>query len=229
MTKYKRGHVREDGKVFWQYSDRYKSKCIWITSAQYKKYTFIDNRPKERPLKCGDTREDDKIFWCYAALAPNGEWWITESKYKEKMEKSKIRDRERYAVRSKSDAYRKYQREHHKERAKTDINYRIAHNIRGRLSAALSRYSKKKKASHVKDLGCTFSFLVKYIETRFVDGMSWDNYGDSWSIDHVKPMASFNLAKKSEQKKACHYTNLQPMFSLENIAKGAKELKQQKL
>ena len=49
--------------------------------------------------------------------------------------------------------------------------------------------------------------------------MAWDNYGtgqngkgtQEWQIDHIKPCASFDLSKESEQKKCFHYTNLQPL------------------
>jgi len=51
--------------------------------------------------------------------------------------------------------------------------------------------------------------------------MNWSNYG-KWHIDHIKSCASFDLSKKSEQKKCFHYTNLQPLWAEENIKKGGK-------
>ena len=51
--------------------------------------------------------------------------------------------------------------------------------------------------------------------------MSWDNYGE-WHIDHIRPMASFNLQEQEEQLKCCHYTNLQPLWAEENLRKGNK-------
>ena len=53
--------------------------------------------------------------------------------------------------------------------------------------------------------------------------MSWNNYGnkdDCWVIDHRIPLSFFNLDDPTEQKQACHYTNLQPMWRNENIQKG---------
>ena len=49
--------------------------------------------------------------------------------------------------------------------------------------------------------------------------MSWDNHGE-WHIDHRKPCASFDITDSDEQKKCFHYTNLQPMWADENIAKS---------
>jgi hypothetical protein len=229
MKKLKKGDIREDGKVFWQYMPRLKSGEVWITAEQFKRYTSQDNRPKIRPLKCGDEREDGMVFWCYSAGSPNGEWWVTKEKHAEKMEKSRARDRARYKKRRASPQYKKYHRERHKERASEDESYRIAHNLRGNLSSQLKRFMQGKKVSAIRNLGCSLPFLKSYLETRFQDGMTWANYGSVWHIDHITPMASFDLSKKANQLKACHYTNLQPMFALENLSKGCKQLKQQKL
>ena len=58
--------------------------------------------------------------------------------------------------------------------------------------------------------------------------MTWDNHGPydknrkTWHIDHVLPLASFDLTKKEELLKACHYMNLQPKLAIDNIKKGSK-------
>jgi len=51
--------------------------------------------------------------------------------------------------------------------------------------------------------------------------MSWDNYG-FWHVDHIKPLAFFDLTNPEELKKVCHYTNLQPLWAEENLKKGTK-------
>ena len=103
---------------------------------------------------------------------------------------------------------------------KRNPSAKIADLLRIRLNSAIKAQRAGRKVSAVSDLGCSVYFLVKYLEQRFKAGMSWDNRGTCWHIDHIIPLASFDLTKKREQAKACHYTNLQPMFASENISKG---------
>lgn len=60
-----------------------------------------------------------------------------------------------------------------------------------------------------------------YIENYFplYSGMSWDNYGNKWEIDHFLPLSSFDLTDRTQVQEACHYTNLQPMWVSENRRK----------
>ena len=51
--------------------------------------------------------------------------------------------------------------------------------------------------------------------------MSWDNYGE-WHIDHVIPLSLWDLSKKEDQEMATHYSNLQPLWAKDNIAKSNK-------
>jgi transcription termination factor Rho len=62
--------------------------------------------------------------------------------------------------------------------------------------------------------------LVPYLESKFEHGMSWDNYGE-WHIDHIVPISIFNLENPEELQKACHYTNLQPLWAEDNLRKGS--------
>lgn len=41
-------------------------------------------------------------------------------------------------------------------------------------------------------------------------------------LDHKRPCSSFELSNLEQQKQCFHYTNLQPLFVLDNLKKGAK-------
>ena len=104
---------------------------------------------------------------------------------------------------------------------------RIADVLRSRLVNAINAQQAGKKVSAVKDLGCSIGFFMQYIEVRFKDGMTWANRGlHGWHFDHIKPCASFDLTKKSEQKKCFHYTNYQPLWALDNLIKSDKQNEQ---
>jgi len=106
-----------------------------------------------------------------------------------------------------------------KKRFREDLNFRILKYLRTRLYQALK--GKDKSARTLELLGCSVEYLKKRLESKFVEGMSWDNYG-KWHVDHIRPCASFDLTKPSEQRKCFHYTNLQPLWAEENRAKGNK-------
>jgi hypothetical protein len=102
---------------------------------------------------------------------------------------------------------------------KNDINFKICTILRSRLNKAVKR--NQKSGSAVRDLGCTIDFLKTYLESMFLSGMSWSNHGE-WEIDHILPLSSFDRSNPEELKKACHYTNLQPLWAKDNLSKSNK-------
>lgn len=98
------------------------------------------------------------------------------------------------------------------------LNRKIARNLRGRLSQAVR--NNYKSGSAIKDLGCFICDLRTYRQSKFYSNMSWDNYGrNGWHIDHIVPLCRFDLTNEVELKKACHYTNLQPLWWQDNLEK----------
>jgi hypothetical protein len=110
-----------------------------------------------------------------------------------------------------------------KRRRQIDKAYNMSIILRQRLNKALK--AKYKGGSAVSDLGCSTENFVKYLESKFKDGMNWENYGrHGWHVDHIIPISSFDLSSPKEIKKACHYTNLQPLWAVDNIKKSNKQL-----
>lgn len=123
------------------------------------------------------------------------------------------------------DKYHKEERNQYERiRRMNDIQYKLTCVLRERLRGVLKRTVKT--GSAVKDLGCSVSELKKHLENKFTKGMSWNNYGNGknqWSIDHIKPLSKFDLTKRDNLLEACHYTNLQPMWQIDNVKKSNKE------
>ena len=114
---------------------------------------------------------------------------------------------------------RNYMKEYRKEKYDKDIQFRISTILRSRLGKAIK--DEFKIGSAIKDLGCSITELKSYLESKFLTGMTWDNYGlDGWHIDHIKPLSAFNLSDKKQILEACHYTNLQPLWAKDNLSKS---------
>ncbi|KKL27313.1 hypothetical protein LCGC14_2386400 [marine sediment metagenome] len=112
----------------------------------------------------------------------------------------------------------------YRKKRREDINFRIAGSLRSRLRAATRAQlagGSPKKGSAIENLGCTMSELIVHLENQFQQGMSWENYGE-WHIDHVKPLSSFDLLREEQVKEVCHFANLQPLWSEDNLRKGNK-------
>ena len=112
-----------------------------------------------------------------------------------------------------------YYREYRQERIKTDLNYKLSRYLRTRLYNAVK--GGYRGSSAVRDLGCSLDFFTKYIAQKFTIGMSWDNYGE-WHLDHIVPLASFDLSDREQCLLACHYSNMQPLWATDNLVKGPK-------
>lgn len=101
---------------------------------------------------------------------------------------------------------------------KNNINYRILSNLRHRIWGALKMNIKSQSTMQL--LGCTIKHFKQHLKLKFLEEMSWTNYGkDGWEIDHIRPCSSFDLSKESEQRKCFHYTNLQPLWATDNRKK----------
>lgn len=120
-----------------------------------------------------------------------------------------------------NDASRRQANLYQNNRKKIDIQFRLACNLRARINTAIVRGYKS--GSAIRDLGCTIQELKFYIEGQFKDGMTWNNWSrDGWHIDHKIPLAFFDLTDRDQFLQAVHYTNLQPMWAIENIKKSKK-------
>jgi hypothetical protein len=115
------------------------------------------------------------------------------------------------------------QKKYTKKRKQEDPIFQLSINLRGRIKAYLKckGISGRLSKSTQEMVGCSPKELREYIENKFVDGMSWDNYGaKGWHLDHIIPLCSANT--KEEAIKLNHHTNFQPLWATDNLKKGGR-------
>lgn len=126
-----------------------------------------------------------------------------------------------------------------KKKIKNDIQFKLQALLRQRMCSAL-RYSRSqnfsnrtfaKPGSAVSDLGCSVLEFKIYIESLWKPGMTWDNWGmgaGKWNLDHKEALCLLDLTDREQFLKACHYTNLQPIWHEEHVIKSGKDRKKKR-
>jgi hypothetical protein len=184
-----------------KYNQKYYEKNIEIIKERSKKYVE-DNKEhiKEYQKKY---REENKEY-----LKEHYKVYIEANKEHYKKYQKQYRE-----------ANREYRNEYERKRKETDPLFKMKHNLRSRTYYAFKNkgYSKNTKTQEM--LGVDWEVAKQHIENKFSDGMNWDNQGE-WHIDHNIPLASAKT--EQELKQLCHYTNLRPLWAVDNISKGAK-------
>jgi hypothetical protein len=114
-----------------------------------------------------------------------------------------------------------YKRNYERERRASDPKYRLAARTRTAVYTCLKEANVSKYRYTFETLGYTLEELMKHLESQFVDGMTWDNYGE-WHVDHIRPMSSFEFESVDDPEfKLCwSLSNLQPLWGADNLSKG---------
>ncbi len=121
--------------------------------------------------------------------------------------KSRIRDR-------------KYASERHPSFLAKQIRCRLHHAVKANSSASSTEVL----------LGCTIKEFKSHLESQFQPGMSWKSYGRfGWHIDHKVPCCLFDLSDIEDQKRCFHFSNLRPLWHMENRSLGGKQKKLKRL
>lgn len=176
--------------------------------------TKIDLTPAQREV----IRERQRVFAAKKRAAdPEAARAIVRASYEKHKAKYRASDN---ALKARPEV-KAARRQRNRERWRTDPEFKLAVLLRKRINQALK--NRRKVTSAIAALEYTVEELRAYLADKFVPGMSWENHGE-WHIDHIKPLASFDLEDAIQYAEACHYTNLQPLWKLDNLSKGAKIL-----
>ena len=209
----KRGETREDGKVFLQYEPRETKSRGRIG---YERWVLLETYRKEQ--------ERQRVI-----LSPRRKAWLAKTPGYHKRKNAEAQA----AGRGYNDVYYAKHKEaiqkHHKDKYHSDPIYKMIILQRIRICGFLKVKNARKGSSSVQLLGCSPKELRNHLEKQFKPGMTWENHGqgkNKWQVDHIIPLNHFykehDLTDPATQKKAFHYTNLQPLWASENIAKSDK-------
>jgi hypothetical protein len=115
---------------------------------------------------------------------------------------------------------RRQKTQYEKLRTESDPVFRLTKNLRRRLSLAFKTQKRRKTQSTLALTGCSREFLTQHLVLQFREGMTLENHGKVWHIDHIRPCSSFDLSDPNQAILCFHYSNLQPLFADENMRKG---------
>jgi len=191
--RFKRGYVAPDGRVIRFYAkNNGKEYAYWFDSAD----DYENWKARERTLESA------------RYLDPNTR------------EKKKAASRDPKARARKNELRRTPEaREARRARRKEDTLWALKDRLRTRCYLALRTAGYGKDTSTEKLLGAPWTVIKERLESLFEEGMSWENRSE-WHIDHIVPLAS--ASSKEELYRLLHYTNLQPLWAVDNLRKGAK-------
>lgn len=108
-------------------------------------------------------------------------------------------------------------------RRRQDPTFRLRAALRTRLIHALR--GRNKSARTLELLGCPVEYLRAHLEKQFAPSMAWENWGVGegyWQVDHIRPCDAFDLTDPAQQRQCFHFSNLQPLWFIDNVRKGAK-------
>lgn len=179
-------------------------KCfnIWRKNHREKEEVKLKEIEERKSLKCYYTNYN-KI-------------WKENNKEKVKLYQNKSRNRP-----DRKEYEKNYSREYSKNRRDNDVIFKLKGNIRNYIRVSLTNKGLRKDSKTSKILGCSFEDFKIYLESKFENWMSWENYGKyngdlnyGWDIDHILPLSS--VCREEEVIKLNHFTNLQPLCSYTN-------------
>ena len=120
-------------------------------------------------------------------------------------------------IQENKERYKPWRNELNRNRWQNDLGYRIKCNLRNRLYIALNGTAKSCKT--IELLGCTLDFFKSWITFQFYDGMEWNNYGQYFHLDNVRPYISFDLVDPEQQMICFNWKNMAPLRADKNISK----------
>lgn len=139
--------------------------------------------------------------------------WDMNNKDKRRLYNKEYKQKNKEKNREKINKY-------YSDRKKNDPFFKFKLSVRNLIYNSYRRQFNIKNKRTFEILGCSFCYFKLYIESKFNENMSWDNYGFYWEFDHIIQLATAKTEK--EVLKLNHYTNFQPLEVELNRSKNFK-------
>lgn len=182
----------------------------------------FDSKEKEKDFKRKETKLKRKEY-----LSEYYKNWYQNNKESQKEYQKEWRKNNKDKVESyKIDYYIKNKEyinnrlnEYNKRRRSIDKLFKFKGNLRNLIKNSLIKQGYSKKSKTYEIVGISYEEFLLYIESKFQEGMSWENYGD-WHLDHIIPISL--ASSENEVILLSNYKNFQPLWKLDNLRKSNK-------
>jgi hypothetical protein len=216
VPEIKRGAQRADGRLFYSYLRRQKKDGfyawheLWLTQKAWDNKLLANSR---WAAKNKQRRSLTNRAW----RLENPDRHKENAQNWQQQNQDRVRQNQTRWASHNRDKVRATLKRHDQKMRATSPEYKLKKAMRCRIYTALKGIRKMKKTFEF--LGCTLQQLCQHLEDQFEPGMTWQNYGSHWHVDHVFPLAWFDLSHLEQQKKAFGLKNMQPMWAAENSRK----------
>jgi hypothetical protein len=205
-----------------EYHFRKKTSMCRPCQDEYLKQYYLEHKEekkiyKQKHYQANKKKINEKQKQYYEAnkdtiLTLNGNWRKEHpDKMKEYLNKYHIKNENKLKA---------YKREYQKLWDKNPI-HRVSSRFGAQLYSALRLRKRGRRWEQV--VGYSLNDLMSHLESMFVQGMSWENYGE-WHIDHIIPKKSFNYENENDKDfiNCWSLDNLQPLWAEDNLRKSAR-------
>ena len=216
LTHYFTGTPCKHGHVSRRFtSNRECQECVASRAVSAKRKAYMTEYMRERRAASPDLREAERLNSLERMRTIYAPLYKSDPYHQERIRNLRRESYRRATLNTPEEVSQKWRRDY--QRMVSTRQGLLKNRLRARFHSVLR--GKHKPGHCLKLVGCTLDELIQHLERQFAPGMAWDNFGD-WHIDHIRPCASFDLENPEEVKACFHYSNLQPLWSIDNLRKG---------
>ena len=136
-----------------------------------------------------------------------------------KVDDAKEKKRQQQREKSKDPEYIAARRCYFRNKYQTDMQFKLKKQFESKLNRLFTDNDVTESSKEL--IGLTIPEFRSYLETKFLPGMSFENYGTEWQFQRVVPFCDFNLTDPEQAKQCNHYTNIRPLLIKMKDVNGA--------